>query len=87
MSRFFYGLTIYGEAMKKQDQRQHYLASSLFLIGLVFLIESVGLAVVLSQAPKPLLGTAASVAWVYAVIKFFTGLITIFTGLALGQKK
>lgn len=71
----------------KKDMERHYLASSLFLIGLVFLVESVVLAFVLSQAPNTLLGATASVAWIYTVIKFFTGLITIFTGLILGQKK
>lgn len=72
---------------KKKDMEWHYLSSSLFLIGLVFLVESVVLAFVLSQAPDSLLGSTASVAWIYTVIKFFTGLITMFTGLVLSQKK
>jgi uncharacterized membrane protein len=73
--------------MKKQDTERHYLSSSLFLIGLVFLVESIVLAFVLSQAPIALLGSTISIAWIYTIIKFFAGLITIFTGLALSQKK
>jgi hypothetical protein len=71
----------------KKDKERHYLASSVFLIGLVFLVESVVLGFVLSQTPAALLGATVSVAWVYTIIKFFAGLVAMFTGLALSQKK
>ncbi len=82
-----YKNNVYMIKMKKEERERHYLSSSLFLIGLVFLIESIVLAFVLSQTPNTLLGSTAPVAWIYTVIKFFTGLITLFTGLALSQKK
>lgn len=75
------------QAAESGRKEINYLSSSLFLVGLVFLIESIVLAFVLSQTPQNLLGYMASVAWIYAIIKFFAGLVTLFTGLVLGQKK
>lgn len=74
-------------AKQKKDNTVHYLASSLFLIGLVFLVESVVLALVLSQAPAFLLGSTAPVAWMYALIKLFTGLVAMFAAISLSKKK
>ena len=66
---------------------QTVLAYSLFLVGLAFLIESIVFVFVLSQLPAQMIGATASVAWIYAIVKFFAGLISMYVGVDALQKK
>ena len=66
---------------------QTVLAYALFLVGLAFLIESIVFVFVLSQLPAQFIGTTAVVAWLYAVVKFFAGLIAMYAGIDALQKK
>ncbi|MCX6815381.1 MAG: hypothetical protein NT120_00835 [Candidatus Aenigmarchaeota archaeon] len=66
--------------MKKED---HKVLSgyAIFLVGLVFLIESVVLAYVVSQLPVQIIGPTAPVAWGYTAVKFLAGVVGLYYGL------
>ena len=73
--------------MPKHSEKNRIVAFSLFLVGLVFLVESIVLGYVISQIPAHMLGATISIAWVYTTIKFFAGLLALYAGLELIKEK
>jgi hypothetical protein len=59
-----------------------FLGYLFFLLGLVFLIEAIGMGYVLSQL-APLLGTIGFFAGIYALIKFVAGALCLYQGITL----
>jgi hypothetical protein len=73
--------------MKKGADKNTLLTYTLFLLGIVFLVESVVFAFVLSQLPAAMLGTTITIAWIYALIKFVAGIVATYAGLVYLEKK
>jgi len=73
--------------MPKYSEKNRLVAFSLFLVGLVFLVESIVLGYVISQIPAGMLGATILIAWIYTIIKFFAGLLALYAGLEVSREK
>lgn len=69
-----------GKAGKAKENKDRWIAASLFLIGLTLLLESLGAGFILSQLPQSILGATGSLIWLYIIVRLVAGIVTLVVG-------
>ncbi len=68
-------------AKKKKAMKIEITNAAMFLVGLVFVIESLTLMSVLTSLESMILGTTITIGWLYSFLKLFAGAVSIYSSI------